>query len=61
MQRVEGGFIYSASDLNNDLECRRLTWLENQLAQGLWVRPESGPAVELIAGKGDAHEARYFE
>jgi predicted RecB family nuclease len=61
VQRVEGGFIYSASDLNNDLECRRLTWLENQLAQGLWVRPEPGPAVELIAGKGDAHEARYVE
>jgi predicted RecB family nuclease len=61
VQRVEGGFIYSASDLNNDLECRRLTWLENQLAQGLWVRPVAGPAVELISGKGDAHEARYFE
>jgi predicted RecB family nuclease len=61
VQRVEGGFIYSASDLNNDLECRRLTWLENQLALGLWVRPETGAAVELIAGKGDAHEARYFD
>jgi predicted RecB family nuclease len=61
VQRVEGGFIYSASDLNNDLECRRLTWLEYQLASGLWARPETGEAVELIAGKGDAHEARYFD
>ena len=60
MQRVEGGFIYSASDLNNDLECRRLTWLENQLALGELRRPESGAAVDLIAGKGDAHEARYL-
>lgn len=61
MQRLEGGFVYSASDLNNDLECRRLTWLENQLALGLVARPEPGPALELIAGKGDAHETRYLE
>ena len=60
MQRVEGGFIYSASDLNNDLECRRLTWLENKLALGELRRPESGPALELIAGKGEAHEARFL-
>ncbi len=61
MQRVEGGFVYSASDLNNDLECRRLTWLETKLALGELRRPDPGAAVELIAGKGDAHEARYLE
>jgi predicted RecB family nuclease len=60
VQRVEGGFIYSASDLNNDLECRRLTWLENKLAVGELRRPEPGAAVELIAEKGNAHEARYL-
>jgi predicted RecB family nuclease len=61
VQRVEGGFIYSASDLNNDLECRRLTWLENKLALGELPRPKTDPAFDLIAGKGDAHEARYLE
>ena len=61
MQLVEGGFVYSATDLNNDLECRRLTWLENKVAAGELRRPEAGAAVELIAGKGDAHEVRYLE
>jgi predicted RecB family nuclease len=61
VQRVEGGFIYSASDLNNDLECRRLTWLEHQLALGKLPRPERDAAFELIAGKGDAHEARFLD
>jgi predicted RecB family nuclease len=60
VQRVAGRFIYSASDLNNDLECRRLTWLENQLVLGNVKRPETGAALDLIAGKGDAHEARYL-
>jgi predicted RecB family nuclease len=59
VQRVDGGFIYSASDLNNDLECRRLTWLEYQLSVGLLGRPEQGAAAGLIANKGAAHEARY--
>jgi predicted RecB family nuclease len=61
VQLVEGGFIFSASDLNNDLECRRLTWLENQLALGELPRPKTDAAFDLIAGKGDAHEARYLE
>lgn len=61
MQRVEGEFVYSASDLNNDLECRRLTWLEYRLARGELTRPEASAAVELIASKGNAHEARYLE
>jgi len=60
VQRVAGRFIYSASDLNNDLECRRLTWLENQLVLGKVPRPVTGAALDLIAGKGDAHEARYL-
>jgi len=59
MQRVDGGFIYSATDLNNDLECRRLTWLECQVALANLRRPDAEAAVALIAAKGDAHEARY--
>jgi predicted RecB family nuclease len=60
VQRVAGGFIYSASDLHNDLECRRLTWLEHQVAVGVVRRPEAGSDSGLIADKGTAHEARYL-
>ena len=59
MQRVDGGFIYSATDLNNDLECRRLTWLEYRVALGELQRLPAEAAVKLIADKGEAHEARY--
>jgi uncharacterized protein len=59
MQLVEGRFVYSATDLNNDLECRRLTWLEHRVALGELARPAAEAAVKLIAEKGDAHEARY--
>lgn len=61
MQRIAGGYIYSASDLNNDLECRRLTWLEYRLARGEIARPQTSTAVELIAEKGAAHEARFLD
>jgi predicted RecB family nuclease len=60
VQRVAGGFIYSASDLHNDLECRRLTWLEQRVALGEERRPEAGSDSGLIAEKGTAHEARYL-
>jgi uncharacterized protein len=59
MQRVDGGFIYSASDLNNDLECRRLTWLEHRVAVGDLRRPDADASTRLIAEKGEAHEARF--
>jgi predicted RecB family nuclease len=60
VQRVAGAFIYSASDLHNDLECRRLTWLDHRVAQGLEPRPVSEPGTNMIAEKGDAHEERYL-
>jgi uncharacterized protein len=59
VQVVGDGFVYSASDLNNDLECRRLTWLEHRVALGELHRPEAEGAAKLIAEKGEAHEARY--
>jgi predicted RecB family nuclease len=60
VQRVAGGFIYSASDLHNDLECRRLTWLEQRVALGEGQRPDAGSDSGLIAEKGTAHEERYL-
>ena len=60
MQRVAGEFVFSASDLHNDLECRRLTLLEHRLALGDVSRPARGAGTDLIAEKGTAHEERYL-
>ncbi len=60
MQVLQGRTIYSASDLNNYLECAHLTALElSVLFDGL-SRPEPTPTAALIAEKGIAHEADYL-
>lgn len=62
MQRLEGRFVYSASDLNNYLQCKRLTELETLVARGDLERPERDDAqLELVQRKGEAHEQRYLE
>jgi predicted RecB family nuclease len=61
MQRLDGRFVYSASDLNNYLECKRLTGLDTLVARGLLLRPESDyPQRELRQRKGEEHERRYL-
>jgi len=61
MQRIEGRFIFSASDLNNALECDYLIELETRAALHELVRPQPSPTVELLARKGDEHELRQLE
>jgi len=61
MQLIDGRFVYSASDLNNFLECRHLTALDKQVARGELTRPERGESAELIAKKGIEHEARHLQ
>ena len=61
MQRIDGRMVYSASDLNNFLECRHLEELERRVALGDLVRPEADAAVELLARKGDEHETHHLE
>ncbi|MBV8721431.1 MAG: nuclease, partial [Candidatus Eremiobacteraeota bacterium] len=61
MQRVDGRFIYSASDLNDFLECEHLTELQRRVALGELRRPEADPATALLARKGDEHERRHLE
>lgn len=58
---VDGRPVYSASDLNEYLECEHAAELRRLLALGLRERPESGATVELLRDKGDAHEQRYLE
>jgi len=60
VQRLDGAFVFSASDLNNYLECLHLTELDRAAAAGLRERP---PRAEesLIATKGLEHERRHLE
>jgi uncharacterized protein len=60
MQRIDGRFIFSASDLNNALECDHLMELELRAAQHELTRPEPSETVALLARKGDEHEARQL-
>jgi uncharacterized protein len=60
MQRIDGRFIFSASDLNNALECDHLMELELRAAQHELMRPEPSETVALLARKGDEHEARQL-
>lgn len=62
MQRVEGRFVYSATDLSHYLECKRLTELESFVLRGLLDPPQDDdPQRELIQRKGEAHEQRYLD
>lgn len=61
MQQIDGQFVFSASDLNDFLECDHLVELQRRVAQGELVRPEPDPATALLARKGDEHERRHLE
>lgn len=66
MHRVDGRFVYSASDLNDYLECKRLSELEALVARHKIAHPETeDPQAELVRRKGDEHErshlARFVE
>lgn len=63
MQVLDGRFVYGASDLNNFLECRRLTELDTLVAAGKLARPAAvkNDGAELIQKKGEDHERRYLE
>jgi predicted RecB family nuclease len=62
MQRLDGRAIYAASDLNEYLECRRLTELEALVSLGKLERPDTGDAqTELLRRKGEEHEVAHLE
>lgn len=61
MQQRDGRLLFSPSDLNHFLECEHLTALDLAVARDELVRPElDDPQRELIARKGDEHEAQYL-
>ncbi len=61
MQRIGGRLVFSASDLNDFLECRHLTELQRLVALGELERPEPDESAKLLARKGEEHEARHLE
>ncbi len=60
MQIVDGRTIYSGSDLNRFLGCRTLTALDFSVVGKATEPGESDPQLEILAGKGIAHERRYL-
>ncbi len=61
MQRIGDQLIYSASDLNNALECSHLVELERLVAYGERERPAATPGTELLSRKGLDHELHQLE
>ncbi len=62
MQLIDGRLLYAASDLNNYLECRRLTELDALVARGKRPRPQDEDAqAQLLRRKGEEHEQRFLE
>jgi predicted RecB family nuclease len=61
VQRVGERLVFSASDLNNFLECAHLSELDRRAASGELRRPDPSASAALIAAKGESHERRYLE
>jgi uncharacterized protein len=61
MQLRNGGLVYSATDLNEALECDHLSALERAVALGQRERPDPSPTAELLARKGAEHETRQLQ
>jgi predicted RecB family nuclease len=57
LQLLDGQYVYSATDLNNYLECRHLVALSREVAEGRLHKPSVVDATAaLIARKGTEHE-----
>lgn len=61
MQRLDGRLVFSASDLNEYLECKRLSELEGLVARGKLAPPHyEDPQADLLRRKGDEHERAHL-
>ena len=60
MQRLSGRYVYSASDLNNFLECAHITELDKLIAAGQLERPARAERVAILAEHGEAHERAFL-
>ena len=61
MQLVSGEPVFAATDLVGFLACEHLVGLELAVLAGLVDRPvRSDPELDLVAMRGQEHEARYL-
>ncbi len=61
MQLIDGRPVYAATDLVGFLACSHRLALERAALAGLVERPiRNDPSIDLIARRGEAHEARYL-
>jgi predicted RecB family nuclease len=61
VQQTDRKLVFSSSDLNNFLECSRLTQLDLGVVEERIERPYGRTIrADLIARKGDEHEAAYL-
>jgi uncharacterized protein len=58
---LDGPALLSPTDLTHYLACPHLTTLELQAARGELERPERTEDADLLARKGEEHEAAYLE
>ena len=61
MHISESALLLSPTDLTHYLACPHLTTLELRAARGELERPERSEDADLLAKKGEAHEAAYLE
>lgn len=61
MQRYNGKYIYSPSDLVNYLGCRHASYLEKQRVDERAVAPEADAVSRLLQKKGIEHERAYLQ
>jgi len=62
LQLLDGRYVYSATDLNNYLECKHLIALERGVVGKAFSRPTvSDPTAELVKRKGNEHERQRLQ
>ncbi len=62
MQLLDDRLLLSATDLINHLECAHLSHLDLEVVNGrASIEETREEAAELVARKGDEHEATYLE
>lgn len=62
MKKDQSLFFFSATDLNNHINCKHLTVLNRESVEGLRKRPTySNRTTDVLRQKGDAFEAAYLQ
>ena len=60
MQKIDGGILFSASDLTYFAECAHRTWLDRLNLDTPMVKAEDDEQSKLVQAKGFEHEADFY-